>query len=293
MKHNYFKCLLLPTAITLVICFGLLLPNSSSLHAQIAKVDPNDPILIDTGKVIKILKSTVIELENNKAYALDNIRIPIYYQQDAKEALKKLLLNKKVSVYTYPEDSKYKDLDESKNKKKGIKNRQGLQRTHVIREEGNVWVQDFLISNGLSWAFSTIDSQKSMPTLKKLEYVARKNDMGFWGAHLYRVKNPREIKDYINSYQIVEGYVLNVTKRRKSIYINFGNNWRTDFTIVFRKDSQKPFIKKYKKFDLANLKNLRVKIRGWIEESNGPMIELTHPEQMDIMTPTKDWELKP
>jgi hypothetical protein len=34
--------------------------------------------------------------------------------------------------------------------------------------------------------------------------------------------------------------------------------------------------------DPATLKGRTVRVRGWLKQYNGPMIEVTHPEQMEL-----------
>ena len=80
---------------------------------------------------------------------------------------------------------------------------------------------------------------------------------------------------------MIEGHVLDVTRLRKKTFINFGNNWRTDFTIFLN-------ARTVKLFDRAGvnpllLKGKLVRVRGWIKSFNGPMINTTYPEKIEIL----------
>jgi micrococcal nuclease len=84
-----------------------------------------------------------------------------------------------------------------------------------------------------------------------------------------------------HSYQLVEGTVASVGQGGGRIYLNFAKDWRSDFTIsVERKDAA---VFTTAAIDLKDLTGKRVRVRGWVEWRNGPMIEATHPEQIEIL----------
>ncbi len=288
MKHNYFKWLLPPIALTLVICASMVLSN---INISFAEEQPaavsNEPVLLDYGTVVKIIKPTVIMLENQKTYSLDNLRVPIYYREDAIKELEELILNKKVMAYHYPEAG---DEQPEFGGKALKKDRHGTRPAQIILEENNVWVQDHMIAKGLAWAFATRKTQRMIGTLKKSEYIARRNRQGFWDAKLYRVKNTEEVKRYLNSYQIVEGTVVNVTRKNISTYINFGADWRTDFTITVPNKYMGDFYNVYEEFVPEKLEGEKIKIRGWVEDKNGPMITYDYFGQIDIFAYGEGWE---
>jgi hypothetical protein len=65
------------------------------------------------------------------------------------------------------------------------------------------------------------------------------------------------------------------------IYLNFGNDWRSDFTISIDRKDVRAFAAAG--IDLKGLAGKRVRVRGWIEWRNGPMIAATHPEQLELL----------
>jgi len=239
--------------------------KSSKENSSITKA----PILVDKGIVKKIIKSNIILLENNKTYKLENIRVPIDYSSDAIKALSDLLVGKNIFIYNYNTDEE-----------NGIYDRQGIELVQAIKEDGSIWIQDYLISKGLSWAYSTENSAKIILILKKLERAAIKEKIGFWSDKRYSLKNPETVKKYLNSYQAVKGEILRVKEKRNVIYLNFGKSYKDDFTITFRKKYWYSFIKKHHNFRPEKWAGRTVEISGWVEDRNGPMIELTHPEQI-------------
>jgi hypothetical protein len=65
------------------------------------------------------------------------------------------------------------------------------------------------------------------------------------------------------------------------IYLNFAKDWRSDFTISVEREDGAAFTAAG--IDLKDLTGRRVRVRGWLEWRNGPMIEATHAEQLEIL----------
>jgi hypothetical protein len=78
----------------------------------------------------------------------------------------------------------------------------------------------------------------------------------------------------------VEGKVWSVRESGGTIYLNFGRQWSQSLTVTILKRHERAFAAA----GLApkRLENRRVRVRGWIEERNGPRIEAAHPEQLEI-----------
>jgi hypothetical protein len=92
---------------------------------------------------------------------------------------------------------------------------------------------------------------------------------------------PHETRRDIDSFQIVEGRVVSAAIIKGRAYLNFGPNWRTDFTFSIAPRERRQFARSG--IDLAALTGRRIRGRGWVTLRNGPMIELTHPAQLEIL----------
>ena len=65
------------------------------------------------------------------------------------------------------------------------------------------------------------------------------------------------------------------------VFLNFGRFWKEDFTAViegpalrlFEAGGQDPMV----------LEGALVRIRGWVDDRDGPRIEITHPEQIEVL----------
>ena len=97
------------------------------------------------------------------------------------------------------------------------------------------------------------------------------------------------------NFQIVEGTVVAVARRRNWTYLNFGPDYRLDFTIAVRAGDRQAF--KGSDMVLGALAGRRLRVRGWIESWNGPLIKVSHPEQIEVLDeqardPQEAWQAK-
>lgn len=229
---------------------------------------PDDLDLLDVGTVKEILKSDLIKLEDDKVYRLDNIRVPVYYNQAALDYLQGSILGKRVGVFA------------NRKKAEGRTDRLGNTIGHVVTE-GGVWIQAEMVGKGLAWAYSTETNRDLIKPLYGYEDQARATKAGFWVDPEYAIKDKESIKNYYNTFQIVEDVVYDVGDDKEFYYINFDKDFKSDFTAtVDQKVRDMPS-------NMFNLRRHRIRIRGWIEKQNGPLIEITHPEQF-IIVPAVD-----
>ena len=114
-----------------------------------------------------------------------------------------------------------------------------------------------------------------------LERAARAAGRGIWGLRYYRILGPGETSRQIGRFQLVEGRVLRAAVVRGRGYLNFGADWRKDFTIAIARKHRRRF--RRAGIDIAALAGRRLRVRGWLTWENGPMIEATHPEQLEVI----------
>jgi len=223
-----------------------------------------DLTLIDTGAVREILKPDMLVLDGGRKYRLDNIRIPADNSQATLDELNNTLLRKTVHVYTVGA---------------AVSDRYGVPLVQAMRGDGG-WVQGDMVSKGFAWAFSSGASRKMMLPLMRMEATARGKRRGFWSDPAYAVRTPDDVGERRDSFQVVEGKILDVTIKKDYAYLNFGGDWKKDFTINMQKKIRPLF---GAGFTPEAWKGRKVRIRGWVESRNGPMIELTYPEQIELL----------
>ena len=158
--------------------------------------------------------------------------------------------------------------------------RHGRRLAHLFRPDG-LWVQGELLSRGMARVYSFPDNRAIVAEMLAAEMLARHDGAGIWGNRWYAVRAPADTGRDIGSFQLVEGRVLDAADVRGTIYLNFGADWRSDFTVKITSRSRKLF--EAEGFDFPAMENRTIRVRGWLDEMNGPMIEATHPEQIELL----------
>ncbi len=143
------------------------------------------------------------------------------------------------------------------------------------------WIQGALLAAGMARVYTFADNRKRAAEMLALEQDARTARRGIWDHRFYRVLDQAETSDHADSFQLVEGRVLDTALVRRRGYLNFGTDWRSDFTISISPRAMRRF--KSAGPGLERYRNMRVRVRGWLKSYNGPMIEATHPEQIEIL----------
>jgi micrococcal nuclease len=157
--------------------------------------------------------------------------------------------------------------------------RHGALIAHVFVE--GVWLQKSLIASGLARVRSHYDTATCAAPLLVEEAQARKSKRGLWLEPTYRVRHPGELEAEIGTFQIVEGKVASVATSRDRTFVNFGADYRTDFTVTISARDRKRLAKDG--IDPAAWVQKQVRVRGWLSRLNGPEVELTHAAQIQII----------
>lgn len=161
--------------------------------------------------------------------------------------------------------------------------RHGRHLAHLWRSDG-VWVQGEMLRLGWARVYSFPDNRSGIAAMLDHEREARAGRAGIWGHPNYAVRSPDELADLTGRFEVVEGLVVDATVHKGTGYVNFGEDWRSDFTLAIRKNSLKRF--REANIEVRDYTGKRVRARGWLKSRNGPLIEITHPEQIEILEPT-------
>ncbi len=143
------------------------------------------------------------------------------------------------------------------------------------------WIQARLVSDGFARVHTQPDARKCAQALLVREGEARKAKRGIWALPFYRVRAVGDLDADIGTFQIVEGTVAAAVERRDRIFLNFGSDYRSDFTVTISPRDVRRMAKA--RIDPLAWNAKRVRVRGWISLLNGPELELTHPEQIEIL----------
>lgn len=164
--------------------------------------------------------------------------------------------------------------------------RYGRLLAHLFIERGGtrIWVQGRLLSDGHARAYGLPGSFACMREMLAHERVARAAGTGLWSQAAYApwpAFKTRAILRHRNTYQIVAGKVAHIAPTKARTYLNFGRDWRRDFTAGIDAKVLKGHSEWAK--TIASLEGRRIEVRGWIEYRNGPYINVEHPSQIAIV----------
>ncbi len=157
---------------------------------------------------------------------------------------------------------------------------------HVTVTAGDkpTWIQGALVDAGHARVTGQASQLACDTELLSREHAARSAKRGLWSNPAYDIRQAwktRELLAALSTFQIVEGRVAAVAETKSRIYLNFGENWKWDFTASLPLRS-----KTDRDQTMARLKALQgqtVRVRGWIERRNGPLVELTSPGEIEIV----------
>lgn len=236
---------------------------------------PDDLIIADSGTVDEIIDGDTVVLADGRQVRLVGTQAP------------KLALGRK-NFTDWPLSPQSKNtLDDLVSGETvdlafgGVReDRHGRTLAHLARKDG-LWVQGAMLAAGMSRVYSFADNRAAVGAMLELERDARAEMRGIWSHDYYAVRTVQQAAHQIGQFELVEGEVLNAADARSGSYLNFGRDWSTDFTVFVRREDRRIFDEDG--FDLLALEGRQVRVRGWLVDHDGPMIEVSHPEQIEVL----------
>jgi micrococcal nuclease len=167
--------------------------------------------------------------------------------------------------------------------------RYGRQMGHLFVERDGeiVWVQGELLKTGHARAYVLPGNTACISELLVHEKAAREERLGLWATSLYQPKaaaHTGQLMMFRSTFQIVRGTIKNVSHTKSAVFLNFGDDWKTDFTASTGKSVLAANGSWAASLDGLAGKNFAV--RGWIERRNGPLIEIVDAAQIEILDQT-------
>ena len=243
----------------LLLFFALLLIHTTTWAQTVTFVVDGDTFITDTGIKVRLLSINAPERANDTHPAEP-------FADTATEFLSNLVLNKPVRLKTVANETH---------------DRYGRLLAHVYLEDGT-WVNAELLKAGLAHLYTfpkTAHTAQPLFTAEAEAYTAKK---GVWSLpHFQHHQADTPIADkFIGGYAVVKGTVKHTAKVQDTIYLNFGTDWRNDFTVSIPKKAWRTFEQRGIATPEQYYNNKQLIVRGFIAPVNGPMITATHPEQL-------------
>ena len=115
------------------------------------------------------------------------------------------------------------------------------------------------------------------------EKKARDSRLGLWGDPGYAVRAAADgpaNRLQQGRFSVAEGRVVSVRNSGGTIYLNFGRRWSEALTVTILKQNVRSFAAAG--IEPRTLEGRVVRIRGYVEVRNGPVIEASRPEQIEV-----------
>ena len=143
------------------------------------------------------------------------------------------------------------------------------------------WLQRALLARGLARVDLSPDRGECAEELYAAEAQARAAHLGLWSVPAYQVRTPEGLGGDTGTFQVVEGQVLSADVKEGRAYLDFGPDYRTDFTIVIAPADMANF--RSAGVDPRDYQGKRIRVRGFIQQLNGPEIEIASPKQVEVV----------
>lgn len=230
-------------------------------RAAVASVTDGDTVILDSGLVVRLVGTQAPKLP------LGRDDFPTWpMAETAKAALEEMVLGETVRVRYGGERV----------------DRNGRALGHLF--VGDDWVQLKMIAAGLARVYSFPDNRACLAELMAAETQARAMQLGIWSDPYYMVRRadrPDSVLSRAGHYELVEGRVLLADDVGGRVFLNFGRHWKEDFTAVIDQGARRLFAQDG--LDPLRLEGALVRVRGWVDDQDGPRIEVTHPEQIEVL----------
>ncbi|MET0182031.1 MAG: thermonuclease family protein [Caulobacterales bacterium] len=152
-----------------------------------------------------------------------------------------------------------------------------------VQSEGGrwIWLQQAMIQRGAAWARPRKENMARLDELMATEKQARDDRAGLWALADYRVRTVQQMEQETlpearcgrGPFRMVEGIVTDVAHVRhddggESIYLNFGPDYRTDFTVAIYSDDAAA----WSGAPLDSFEGKKIVARGRAIARGGPLI---------------------
>ncbi|MFH1772373.1 MAG: thermonuclease family protein [Candidatus Omnitrophota bacterium] len=228
---------------------------------QVVEVIDGDTIKLSNGEIVRYIGIDTPEtyIKSAKKFAYN----PQPFSLEAKEFNRNLVMGRFIRVeFDVERYDKYKRL------------------------LGYCFIEDTFINaeilrQGYASLYTRPPNVKYSENLLSAYRYAKEMKNGLWGA--YETIDSDSAHNYIDQIRTVHGKVVNTYKSESCIFLNFGKNYRTDFTIVIFNDSIDYFTEN--NIDpLSYYRNRMVEATGRIRQYNGPEIIVHGPQEIIILS---------
>ena len=148
-----------------------------------------------------------------------------------------------------------------------------------------IWAQGEMLRTGLAFIYPPTGDETRLSDMRAAENEARQARRGIWAVSPYADIPADHAQKSYGRFAFVIGTVQKAERIKNKVYLNFGADWKTDFTVAIAAHDLRAF--RQAGIDPLLYKDKTVRVRGWVKRDFGPMITVTSPWQIEIITPAK------
>ena len=145
-------------------------------------------------------------------------------------------------------------------------------------------LQQVMLAQGEARVSARVGDRPCAELLLKAERAARAAVRGLWADPNFAPLPSHDVTRITavrGQFALVEGKVLSVRESGATIYVNFGRRWTQDFAVTILKRHRRDFAAA--NIDPKELEGRRIRVRGWVEQRRGPIMEASVPEQIEVI----------
>lgn len=155
---------------------------------------------------------------------------------------------------------------------------------HLQRPDDGAWAQEALLADGWARVRPAPDDDARARALLAVEQTARQARKGLWSTKIFAVRpaaDPTALSRDYGLLTLAEGKPTAAQNRGGKIYLDFGADWRRDFTAVVTRDAARSL--KREGVDPAALVGRSLRVRGWPDRHFGPQMEIAVAAQLEVL----------
>lgn len=221
----------------------------------------------ETGIVEAVLDGTTLQLGDGLVVRLAAVDVPVMAEGEARRIVSDLTLGQPVRLgYGAIRRDRYG---------------RATAQLYLGSPDDQTWVQAALVDAGAARVMGFADDRTCLGTLLGHERAARSAGEGLWATTGPLAATSPSLRRAEGLYELVEARLESVGRTERTVYLNFGGDWSTDFTVTLTAADARAAEREGG--PLEALVGRRIRVRGWLVQRDGPNIRVDHPEQIEIL----------
>ena len=143
------------------------------------------------------------------------------------------------------------------------------------------WIENDLVKSGLARVIGTAEHRHGLAELLRSEAQARRARRGLWREPAYAVRRAEAAGQEAGRFAIIEGKAVAIGRGEGALFLDFTEDHH-GFRLRLSPDALSLF--RAEAIDPATLIGRRLRARGFVHGSERPTIDVSYPEQIELVT---------